>query len=398
MWVATRPPPGTWPLPSTKRSSPTISTLTPLTRSIAAVASSRSDSLTRNSCRPRMMVVPSAKLAATASTRYSSIIEGARSGGTSTPRSLEARTRNCAIGSPASPRTSLSSMDAPISRSVVNRPVRSGLVMTSVNTTSEPSTISAATIGNDAEDGSAGTTTSAPCSSGCPVSAILRPWLPSLVETICAPKCFSISSVWSRLASCSITVVTPGAVSPASSTADLIWAEATGVRYRIGNGSRAPCSVSGRGAPSPGSPGFACFGALQFEGIQDPPHRTGAERGVAIKNRRNRAAGHRPHHQPASGAGIAEIERGGRLGEARDTDAADRPGKRAGTLDLGAQRLHRFGGIKDVFALKQARNPGFADRKRTQDEGPVGNRLVAGNADFTGQGAAGAGFQRGRGG
>jgi Tol biopolymer transport system component len=54
----------------------------------------------------RMMVVPSAKLAATASTRYSSIIDGARSGGTSTPRNFEERTRNCAIGSPASPRCS----------------------------------------------------------------------------------------------------------------------------------------------------------------------------------------------------------------------------------------------------------------------------------------------------
>ena len=102
--------------------------------------------------------------------------------------------------------------------------------MTSEKVTSEPSTTSAATIGNAAEDGSAGTTTSAPCSSGWPVSAILRPWLPSLTETISAPKCFSISSVWSRLASCSMTVVTPGAASPASSTADLIWAEATGVR------------------------------------------------------------------------------------------------------------------------------------------------------------------------
>jgi hypothetical protein len=39
-----------------------------------------------------------------------------------------------------------------------------------------------------------------------------------------------MSSVWSRLASVSITVVTPGAASPASSTADLICAEATGVR------------------------------------------------------------------------------------------------------------------------------------------------------------------------
>ncbi len=113
-----------------------------------------------------MMVVPSAKLAATASTRYSSIIEGARSGGTSTPRSFEARTLSCAIGSPASLRAPLSSIDAPISRSVVNSPVRSGLVMTSDRMTSEPSTIRAATIGNAADDGSAGTTTSAPCNSG----------------------------------------------------------------------------------------------------------------------------------------------------------------------------------------------------------------------------------------
>ena len=112
------------------------------------------------------MVVPSAKEAATASTRYSSIIEGARSGGTSTPRIFEARTRKRAIGSPASPRTSLSSIEAPISRSVLNSPVRSGLVMTSEKVTSEPSTTSAATIGNAAEDGSAGTTISAPCSSG----------------------------------------------------------------------------------------------------------------------------------------------------------------------------------------------------------------------------------------
>jgi len=102
--------------------------------------------------------------------------------------------------------------------------------MTSDSTISEPSTIRAATIGNAADDGSAGTTTSAPCSSGCPVSAILRPWLAARSETICAPKCFNISSVWSRLASDSITVVVPGAASPASSTADLIWADATGVR------------------------------------------------------------------------------------------------------------------------------------------------------------------------
>ena len=45
-----------------------------------AVAASRSDSLTRSSLSPRITVVPSAKAAATASTGYSSIIDGARAG------------------------------------------------------------------------------------------------------------------------------------------------------------------------------------------------------------------------------------------------------------------------------------------------------------------------------
>ena len=79
---------GRWPC--TIRSSPSISTSTPLTRSRAAVASSRSDSLTRSSLRPRMRVVPSANAAATARIGYSSIMVGARSGGTSTPFSARA--------------------------------------------------------------------------------------------------------------------------------------------------------------------------------------------------------------------------------------------------------------------------------------------------------------------
>ena len=58
----------------------------------------------------------------------------------------------------------------------------------------------------------------------------------------CAPKCLSIFSVWSRVASFSITVVAPGAASPASSTADLSCADGTGASYSIGIGSRAPCT------------------------------------------------------------------------------------------------------------------------------------------------------------
>ena len=56
--------------------------------------------------------------------------------------------------------------------------------------------------------------------------------------------------MWSREASASITVVAPGALRPASRTADLICAEATGVRYSIGAGSRAPLSTIGQRPPS----------------------------------------------------------------------------------------------------------------------------------------------------
>jgi len=43
-----------------------------------------------------------------------------------------------------------------------------------------------------------------------------------------APKARSMCSVWSRVGRRSITAVSPGAFSPASSTADLTWADATG--------------------------------------------------------------------------------------------------------------------------------------------------------------------------
>jgi hypothetical protein len=108
--------------------------------------------------------------------------------------------------------------------------VRSGFIITSGRKMSDPSTSSAATMGNAADDGSAGTATACGTSSGWPTSEMRRPWAPSGSDVTSAPKCASISSVWSRLASVSMTVVMPGAARPASSTADLICADGTGVR------------------------------------------------------------------------------------------------------------------------------------------------------------------------
>ena len=343
-----------------------------------------------------MIVVPSANEAATASTRYSSIIEGARSGGTSTPRSFDARTRNCAIGSPASPRTSLSSIEAPISRSVVNRPVRSGLVMTSENTTSEPSTISAATIGNAADDGSAGTTTSAPCSSGWPVSAILRPWLPSLVETISRAEMLQHQ----------FGVVAAGFLLDHGGDAGRGEPRQQHRRLDLGGGHRGPVqdrhADRGRRAASaaggrlpwprrswrpsvPGDRGSAASGGSAarrrrrkppLSGSRPPPPSPAGSRCRNCRNRAGRPAGRsRPRRRPATDQANGPV---------RSTLAP------SACIDLAVLRTSSPSSRPEIR--------GFADRKRPQDEGAVRNRLVAGNADFAGQGAAGAGFQRGRGG
>src|SRR5205823_10982295 len=104
--------------------------------------------------------------AATARTGYSSIIDGARSGGMSAPLSGPARTRRSATGSPPSRRSFSQAMSAPISRRLVNSPVRDGLSPTFSIVTSDPGTNNAATSGNAAEDGSPGTAIGAATSSG----------------------------------------------------------------------------------------------------------------------------------------------------------------------------------------------------------------------------------------
>ena len=92
---------------------------------------------------------------------------------------------------------------------------------------SEPSTISAAQTGKAAEDGSRGTATLCGFSSGWPLRMITRPSaVSSTVRS--APKPRSIRSEWSRVGSFSITTVSPGALSPASSTADFTWADGIG--------------------------------------------------------------------------------------------------------------------------------------------------------------------------
>ena len=229
--VAMTPPPGGGPArPAMARSSPRASASTPQAAKPSTMAARRSLSLTRSSPRPCITVSPSAQAAATARTGYSSIIDGARAAGTSTPARGPARTTISATGSPLSSLRSTKAISAPISLRVVNRPPRNGLTPTPRSVSDEPGTASAATTKNAADEGSPGTLTTRPSSSGWPTMVISRPPSSALAERISAPKWRSRRSLWSRVGAASITVVSPGVLRPASSTADLTWADGTGGR------------------------------------------------------------------------------------------------------------------------------------------------------------------------
>ena len=60
-------------------------------------------------------------------------------------------------------------------------------------------------------------------------------------------------------------------------------------------------------------------------------------------------------------------------------------------LNRCAQRPHGSSGRQDIFAFKQAGNPGCPDRQRRQHQSTVRDRFVAGNSDSSGQSGNGVG-------
>ena len=150
-----------------------------------------------------------------------------------------------------------------------------------------------------------------------------RPSSPSGVTVHLGAEIGAASSrcgrAWPRV---SITVVRPGALRPASSTADLICAEATGVRSRSARGSAAPRSVMRQRPPS------ACDEHLRAhlrQRIEDAAHRPLAQRGVAIEGRGDRRGRRR---RPSSAASRCRHCRNRARRPARETadaDAADAP-------------------------------------------------------------------------
>ena len=88
-------------------------------------------------------------------------------------------------------------------------------------------------------------------SSGQPTTVMRLPRPPSTGATrTSAPKWRSMRSVWSRVASGSITVVSPAVLRPASRMQLFTCAEATGSVYSIGTISSVPTTASGMRPPS----------------------------------------------------------------------------------------------------------------------------------------------------
>ena len=232
---------------------------------------------------------------------------------------------------------------------------------------SEPGTISAATIGNAAEDGSAGTTTGVGFNSGRPTSSIRRP-SPSTATRTSAPKWASIRSVWSRDASASITVVIPRALRPASKHSGLDLRRGDG--GPIGNRSwisrasehdRTPASASLRND----------FRAHQAQRIENPAHWPLAKRGVAVETGCNPVAADDAHHQTGARPGIAEVERISRLQKRSETRAPDAPPAGRLPLDDSAKRFAGLACSQDVVALEQPLDLRLATGKQAENEGAV---------------------------
>ena len=142
-----------------------------------------------------MIVSPSALTAAIASIGYSSIIEAALNLGTVMPFNLLVSAEISAINSPFISLELVNLMFAPISISVLNKPVLKSLTHTFITLTLLFGVINAETIGNEALEGSEGTFMSNGLSVGIPSSVIFHFEFFNLIVSILAPKYFNILSV-----------------------------------------------------------------------------------------------------------------------------------------------------------------------------------------------------------
>ena len=106
---------------------------------------------------------------------------------------------------------------------------RVGFVLTPSSDSSASGWIDAATSQKAAADGSAGTVSAMALTLAGPASRTTCRPRSSIVAVTSTPRARSMRSVWSRVATVSVTLVSPSAASAASRIADLTCALGTGV-------------------------------------------------------------------------------------------------------------------------------------------------------------------------
>ena len=175
----------------------------------------------------------------------------------------------------------------------------------------------------------------------------------------------------------SITVVIPGVLRPASRTALLTCADATGRRYSIGTAGAAAAQHQRQRAARRGGD----IRTHQRERIDRPLHRPLRKAGVAGEGSGDWMRGDEAHQQPCRRAAVAHVERRLRLKKGADADAVNRPASLAGALQVGAHRPHRGGRRQHVLAFEQTGYPALAHRQRRQHQRAMTDRFVAWHPD-----------------
>ena len=118
------------------------------------------------------------------------------------------------------------------------------------------------------------------------------------------------------------------------------------------------------------------LGAHEPEWIEDAPHRPLAQRGVAVEGCGHAMAADDAHHQPAAGAGVAEIERLARRRQGAEARPANSPLARPEPLDDRAERLARLARPQHVVALEQPLDFRFAAGEKAEQKRAMRDRLV----------------------
>ena len=220
---------------------------------------------------------------------------------------------------------------------------------------SEPGTINAATIGNAADEGSAGTTTVVGRNSGRPTSVIRRPSPSGATDHLGAEMSEHLLGMVARRFGLDNRGCAPR-----------VEAGEKHGRFDLGRGDgsaifdrRGIASALEHDGTAPALRLRENLRSHQLERIEDAPHRPLAERRVAVEGRGDPVAADDPHHQPRAGAGVAEIERFTRRQNRAEPGPANPPLTGPEPLDRRAERLAGLSGPEHVVAFEQPLNARF---------------------------------------